>query len=222
MVVFDVLLLFGGIGALIFLIVRKITVSRERKEAEVRRVQLLQQEANKREGVQQNMHFQPISLNDPATKAIVDEAIDLINAIIDLGITLQFIGGSSYDGFIIPRANVARYGAGEMICNIKICIYECGDLRNYHVPEKLRANLSDKFSALDSLVRQYAGYTECDTSGRQTFTFRTKNTVALSRSTQDEEQLTGLLLAEIRKRCPGADASSLLGSIYDRKHHYYG
>ncbi len=153
-----------------------------------------------------------VNMNNPEISAVVDEAVEIVNSIIEASDAILCMKTRDYNGAILI------YSSSEnRKYYMEIRIMGSGDLRDDSVKNPyLVKELRDACSNMDSLLLRYRGYSSFEKDyGPGDFVFRTKRTATVPYNAQTA--MNSLAIEQISRRCPGVDLSN--GVIYDRKYH---
>lgn len=148
-----------------------------------------------------------ISLSNPQIAVLIDEAVSVINDMLEVG-SAASLHSLDYEGFIIavpsarpPFGRYIDYGFYiKMVdaCNLKECQYKYPAMRN-------NPDNREMYEVLDSFVNKYGN---CYSDEERGYVYETRATAPLrSKNEDDRELLRALLHQEVSKRCLLADMS---------------
>ncbi len=147
-----------------------------------------------------------VSMDDPAVAALIDEAIMVINDMLEVGRPALMYSERDYEGLIIAVADARPPFKGNYIdYGFHIRMHNISDL------SLCRSSLG---STVDSFIRRYS---HCYSSSDRGYVYKTNLTVRIHNDNRGA--LRTLLYKQVELRCPLADFSN--GHLHTKGVAYY-
>lgn len=154
-----------------------------------------------------------IDMSDPAVSALINEAVEVVNDMLEVGTAVTLYGSGKYNGHIYPLiASRPPYGRYTNY-GIVIHMFDVDDLhqcKEKYPRMRNNPNLHDLNTNLDRFIYKYSRNYN---SAEERYVYETKSTVQL-KGDKNKQALTALLWSEIKSRCPLADTDS--GRLYTK------
>lgn len=143
---------------------------------------------------------------DPAIKALIDEAVRVINDMLEVGSGASIFSELDYEGFIIAVPDFRR-SFTKKVSDYGFCINmhnvsNLRDCRNRYPNVRYNPAYSNLIIRYDSFSEKY---NYCYSPSKEGYIYNTRNTVRLRVS--DRDKLNAFLHEEVALRCRLADMS---------------
>lgn len=155
-----------------------------------------------------------VSMSDPAVKTLIDEAVAVVNDMLEVGHAAQIYSGSDYEGVIYahaytrpPYSGRAAYGIQIIMADVKN-LEDCVDRypKMWSNPDNLEMNAN-----LAYFMNKYSRYHD---PNENRYVYRTTHTAPLKYTDKTSEVLKSLLFDQVEKRCPLANIRN--GVVYTK------
>lgn len=152
-----------------------------------------------------------VTMNEPAVKAVIDEAIKVINDMLSVGNGASYCSVVEYAGMITAfpvHGNDGQYRIFVAMNNVSE-LQGCGNRYPKARQNSANAEMFRVYDSFASRYKKYYDYAHC------AYIYKTTNTVAPKGG---EEALNSLLFEQVRLRCPNANITG--NNIKDKKFCY--
>lgn len=146
----------------------------------------------------------------PAVDALIDEAVEVINDMLEVGLAAHQVSEIDYEGFIIFNPTIISFVPRTV--GIHIVMNSISDLRGCRHSAPAYTRRPEWADEMDKLDRFIEKYSYCYDSQRNQYVYETKNNIPVPYSMKEipAAQIVdrARLSHEIERRCPLADFSN--------------
>lgn len=165
----------------------------------------------------QNLSNGTADVNSPAVDALIDEVVEVVNDMLEVGWMARIFSEIDYNGLIIATPKYAQMSynnKSSSTAGIIIDMPFVSDLRNCRHRYPAYDQKPELEEQRDKLDRFIAKYSYCYDSQRNKYVYKTQNRISVPYSKKEIpiEQIISCarLRSEIEQRCPLADFSDNL------------
>ncbi len=154
-----------------------------------------------------------LDLSNSAVAALIDEAIEVINDMLEVG-TCASLYSYSYNGLIVPTPSAIPPFGRRTNYRMIITMNDIDNLqqtRDKYPKLKENPNLQSENEKLDIFLGKYG---HCYNVREHSYIYETRCTVALGKNDKHQQELRALLYQQIKQRCPLADFHA--GLLYSK------